>query len=175
LVGEAQHEALLAAAPQAYKDALATLWATGCRPCELSRVEARHLDSKASAFILAEHKAERTGRPRVILLPPSALALCQQLAERHPAGPLFRDTKGKPLTPERLRNWIFKTRSRLGLGRVICYGYRHSLAMDALAKGVPDAQVAELLGHSGTAMLHRHYSHLTARAKALQEALGRVR
>jgi integrase len=57
----------------------------------------------------------------------------------------------------------------------IAYGYRHSFATDALAKGVPDTQVAELLGHSGTAMLHRHYSHLTARAKTLREALNRVR
>ena len=33
----------------------------------------------------------------------------------------------------------------------------------------------EFMGHSGTAMLHRHYAHLGARAKALREALGRVR
>jgi site-specific recombinase XerD len=52
---------------------------------------------------------------------------------------------------------------------------RHSFATDALANGVPDAQVAELLGHSETAMLHEHYSHLTARARALRSALGRVR
>ena len=52
---------------------------------------------------------------------------------------------------------------------------RHTCATDALAHGVPDAQVAELLGHSGTAMLHKHYGHLTARAKALREALGKVR
>ena len=38
-----------------------------------------------------------------------------------------------------------------------------------------DAQVSELLGHSGTAMLHKHYAHLTARSQALRDALGRVR
>jgi hypothetical protein len=54
-------------------------------------------------------------------------------------------------------------------------GNRHAFATDALANGVPDVQVAELLGHSGTAMLHRHYAHLGARAKALRESLGRVR
>jgi len=59
--------------------------------------------------------------------------------------------------------------------KAIAYGYRHGFASDALANGVPDAQVAELLGHSGTAMLHKHYSHLTARAKALRDALGKVR
>ena len=35
--------------------------------------------------------------------------------------------------------------------------------------------VAELLGHSGTAMLHKHYAHLTARAKALRSALAQIR
>ena len=33
-----------------------------------------------------------------------------------------------------------------------------------MSNGVPDVQIAELLGHSGTAMLHKHYAHLTARA-----------
>jgi hypothetical protein len=37
------------------------------------------------------------------------------------------------------------------------------------------AQVAALLGHCGTVMLHRHYAHLGAKAKALREALGKVR
>ena len=43
------------------------------------------------------------------------------------------------------------------------------------ANGVPEAHVAELLGHSGTAMLHRHYSHLGTKAAALRSALGKVR
>jgi integrase len=67
------------------------------------------------------------------------------------------------------------TRARAGLPGKVCYGYRHTFATDALANGVPDAQVAELLGHSGTAMLPRHYAHFGAKAKALREALGRVR
>jgi integrase len=54
-------------------------------------------------------------------------------------------------------------------------GYRHTCATDALTNGVPDAQVAELLGHSGTAMLHRHYAHLVAKSRVLKEALNRVR
>jgi integrase len=82
---------------------------------------------------------------------------------------------GRPLSPDRLRNWLFKTQRRLGLGRIIAYGFRHGLATDALSRGVADAVVAELLGHSGTAMLHKHYAHLTARSQALREALGRVR
>jgi integrase len=55
------------------------------------------------------------------------------------------------------------------------YGYRHTYATSALAKGVPDATVAALLGHSSTAMLHRHYSHLTSQAKVLRNAAALVR
>lgn len=55
------------------------------------------------------------------------------------------------------------------------YGYRHAFATEALAAGVPDAHVAALLGHTSTAMLHRHYSHLTHQAQAMRAALERVR
>jgi integrase len=175
LVSPQDHARLLAVAPASYQDALLALHGTGCRPGELCKVEARHFHPDAGAWLLDEHKTDGTGKVRVILLPPAMVELCKVLARRHPSGPLFRNTKGHPLSPDRLRNWLFKTRRRLGLGRVVPYGYRHGLATDALANGVPDAQVAELLGHSGTAMLHRHYAHLGARAKALREALGRVR
>jgi integrase len=173
LVDPSDHETLFLAAPPAYRDALTVLYGTGCRPRELCRVEARYL--KGDALTLVEHKADSTGRRRVVLLPPAALEVVLRLASIHPDGPLFRDTKGKPLSPDRLRNWVFKARRRLGLGRVMPYSYRHTFATDALAAGVPDAQVAELLGHSGTGMLHRHYSHLTARARELRGALEKVR
>ena len=52
-----------------------------------------------------------------------------------------------------------KSKSGRGAPAKIAYGYRHGFATDAAA-GVPDAQVARLLGHSSTVMLHRHYSHL---------------
>jgi integrase len=64
---------------------------------------------------------------------------------------------------------------RAGLRRLTVYGYRHSFATDVLANGVPDATVAALLGHSSTAMLHKHYSHLTARADVLRKAASMVR
>jgi integrase len=175
LISPEDHSRLLAAAPRAIKDALVALHGTGCRPGELCRVEARHFDAATGAWLLHEHKAEGTAKVRVVLLPPAVVELCKALAQRHPTGPLFRNCKGRPLSPDRIRNWVFKTRRRLGLGRVIPHGYRHGLATDALAAGVPDAQVAELLGHSGTAMLHKHYSHLTAKARVLRTALEQVR
>jgi integrase len=68
-----------------------------------------------------------------------------------------------------------RVRRRAGVPHATAYGYRHSYATEALSSGVPDAQVAALLGHRGTGMLHRHYSHLTSRAQLLREAAGKVR
>jgi integrase len=175
IVSAEDHARLLAAAREPMRNALTALYGTGCRPGELCAVEARHFNADAGVWLLDCHKTDRTGKVRVIHLPPAVVELCQGLACRYPSGPLFRQSNGRPLTPERLRNWLFKTRRRLGLGRVVAYGYRHAFATDALANGVPDAHVAELLGHSGTALLHKHYAHLTARSQALREALGRVR
>jgi integrase len=173
LVDPDAHARLLEAAPPCYRDALTVLHATGCRPGELCRAEAGHLHSQA--LVLTEHKTDETGRARVILLPPAALDVVSRLAGLYPAGKLFRTTKGKPLDADRLRNWVFKTRRRLGLPRVMPYSYRHTLATDALVAGVPDAQVAEILGHTGTRTLHFHYAHLVAKTHALRGALDRVR
>jgi integrase len=57
----------------------------------------------------------------------------------------------------------------------IAYGYRHTFATDGLASGLPETHVAELLGHGSTAMLHKHYAHLTAKAGVLRNAAALVR
>jgi site-specific recombinase XerD len=60
--------------------------------------------------------------------------------------------------------------------RAVAYGLgRHSFATAALVAGVPDAMVAGLLGHTGTVMLSRHYSHVTSNARAMQDAARRAR
>src|SRR5262249_41639483 len=115
------------------------------------------------------------GKSRVLYLPPEAVALLREQRERYPHGTLLRNRCGKPWTGWAIVKAMQATRERAGLPGKVAYGLRHSFATDALANGVPDAQVAELLGHSGTAMLHRHYAHLTAKARVLRDALDRVR
>lgn len=169
------HARILSIASPKHRDILTALWETGCRPSEVCRVEARHFDPAAACWRLDVHKTDKTGRERIIFLSPIMVDLCKRLAEKNPSGALFRNRLGKPFTANIVSNWFRWVRRRLGLPRVIAYGYRHGFATSALASGVPDAQVAELLGHSGTAMLHKHYAHLGARADALRSALGRVR
>lgn len=97
----------------------------------------------------------------------------QQQAE-HPQGFLFRRPSGGKWTTHSVTGKFGRVCRKAGV-KLTAYFLRHTFATDALTNGVPDAQVAELLGHSGTAMLHRHYSHLGARAEALRNALGNVR
>jgi integrase len=173
-----EHRQLMDAAPPYLRDVLLALHQTGARPCEVLTVEAKDFDAAQAVWVLDDHKtAERVGTPRVIHLTPEVVELCLVLARRHPTGPLFRRSSGKPFPPAYyLARLVRQLRRRLGLRDAITpYSLRHTFATDALAAGVPDAQVAELLGHTGTAILHKHYSHLTARARALRDALGRVR
>jgi integrase len=93
---------------------------------------------------------------------------------KYGSGPLLRHRQGRAWTPKAVSEQVRRLCKRAGI-KVIPYGYRHTLATDALARGVPDAQVAQLLGHGSTAMLYKHYSHLTSRADVLRNAAALVR
>jgi integrase len=124
--------------------------------------------------VLNEHKMAHLGKSRVIFLCPEAVSVLREQIATHPQGLLFPGQGGQKMTAQAIGRRLARLCEKAGL-KAIAYGYRHGFATDALANGVPDAQVAELLGHSGTAMLHRHYAHLTARSQVLKGALGKVR
>ena len=178
LVSDDVHAKLLAGAPPWLKDVLTALRESGARPGEVLTVTAQQFDADRGLWLLENHKTRgKTGAVRAVFLTPTLTELCRRLAKEHPAGPLFRTARGKawPEGSYYLARLLAATCKRLGLPQVIPYGYRHTFATDALLRGVPDAHVAELLGHRGTHMLHRHYSHLGAKAKALADALTRIR
>jgi integrase len=176
VISPEDHARLMEAATPSLRDVLFALRESGARPGEVCGVRAADFHAEQGVWILEQHKtADKTGKPRVIFLTPALIALCRTLAERYPTGPLFRTMKGKPWAMFGIAKRLRLLRMKLGIEGAIPYGYRHGFATDALANGVPDAHVAALLGHSGTAMLHKHYSHLTARSQALRDALGKVR
>lgn len=175
LIKEEDHDRLVGIAPEGIREALLFLHATGCRPGELCRLTAGDIDLGLGVGVLTEHKTSSGGRPRVVVLGEAAKAILRPLIEHHPAGPLFRNSAGSALTVNYLGCWMNRACGRLSLPGLTPYGYRHTFATDALARGTPDAIVAQLLGHQGTAMLHRHYSHLTERLDALKRAAEGVR
>ena len=169
------HAKLMDAATPQFRLFLTMLHETGARPSEVARLTAQDVDFGSGVAILTEHKtAHKTGKPRIIVFNMEAMNILKAQAEAHPEGALLRTERGSAWNTSLLQNTMRATNKRAGT-KVIAYGYRHGFATDALAQGVPDAQVAALLGHSGTTTLHRHYSHLTSRMGVLKKALGRVR
>jgi integrase len=176
LIDPELHRRLLSVVSSAFGDFIEAVHATGARPGEIARIEARNIVWDAGCAVLLEHKTDRTGRVRTVYLPPHILGLCRKLAAKHPTGPLFRNTRGEAWKKTGWKQAMERAQRKLGLDRrPLTSGYRHTFATDALQNGVPDAHVAELLGHQGTEMLHRHYAHLTAKARVMKQSLSRVR
>jgi len=174
VITDAQHALLLSVATPKQAAVLKVLHATGCRPGEACRISAATLNVAAGVVVLDEHKGDASGKPRLLFLTPDVLAMLSVLAEAYPVGPLLRTRGGNGWDAQSVNGMMRKLGLKVG-EKVMPYGYRHGFCTSALAKGVPDAHVAALMGHTSTAMIHRHYSHLTSQATVLREALERVR
>jgi integrase len=168
-------EILDAARDPAFRDYVTVAHATGARPDELIRLEARHLDFRSGVATMEGKTTGRTGRPRVIHIGAVA-GLLVKLAKDRPVGPILLNSKGSPWTRNSLALRFGRLRKRLGLGKeTTAKAFRHGFVTDGLEAGVPLATVAELVGHKGTKMVERHYSKLRKRAEHLRDAAAKVR
>ncbi len=175
IISDDTHGQLLAVATPALRLLLTLLHETGARPSELSQLTAENVDLKNGVALLFDHKTAATsGKPRMIILTDPAKRLIAEQVEKYPTGQLLRNARGSKWTKDGICLAVRRACERAGVSAT-AYGYRHTYATEALSKGVPDATVAALLGHSSTAMLHKHYSHLTAQAGVLRNAAASVR
>jgi integrase len=136
---------------------------SGCRPSEVSRVTAHDVNLELGVWQLPKHKTrKKTNRPRVVYLTPRLLEITRELMQKHPQGPLFRSPRGgRPFTKQGICSRFWRLRKKLPhLKDAIAYAYRASFTTEALQNGVGVAQVAELLGHTTTEMVMKHYSHI---------------
>lgn len=169
---------ILASIGDAYfRDYVAGLTLTGARPGEVARVCPAMVNLDVGVWVFEKHKtAKKTGRPRIIYLSPEALELTRRLMGGKPADePLFLNTRGHPWSRNAVRIRFRRLRKKYPeLKGVIAYTYRSSFATDALEAGVPDATVAQLLGHSNTSTLHKFYARLSHKVEHLQDAAKRA-
>lgn len=180
---EHAHAAIAAAPSDEFRLFLRVLHSTGCRPSEAREFEAAHLDLKTSAIRFPGKTTRKTGRLRVVRVPDDLMGELRALAQDRPTGPLLRNRQGLPWSETaieqqfaRLRQKLESSKPPVPVGRTLTAGaFRHRFATDALLAGVPIATVAELLGHTSTAMVERHYGHLFDHDSHLTAALRRVR
>jgi integrase len=185
LITEEDHQKFLAVVPDDLRDMLLALRSTGTRPSNLWRATAKNFNEKEGILVYdgwntepgtSVHKTfKKTGEAMVVPLTPNVIEICKRLAEKHPEGPLFRTAKGGSWNAQKLASRLLWYKKKLKLDHVMCYGYRHSVATDLLVGGVPDAEVAAILGQKSTDMIHKHYGHLGSKIKRLQDTLGKHR
>lgn len=149
------------------------LWLTGCRPGEAAELTAESVDWEAGVCRLAKHKTAHRGKVRLLYLSSEAREVLSDQRVKHGTGYLFRGMRGKPYSKHAVAVRFLRVSERIGKN-VTAYGYRHTFATRALAAGVPDAQVAAMLGHSSTAMVSRVYGHLGEQSRLLRDVAERV-
>lgn len=173
VVSKAERALVLAAIKdKPFRDFVFALQETGCRPSEVARVTAADVNLELGLWVLPRHKtAKKTGRSRVVYLTPAMVELTKRLMVAFPEGPLFRGPRGKkPFTANGIRCRFRRLRTKNPqLAGVVAAAYRASFATDALENGVGIAQVAELLGHTDTTMVMKHYSLLSQRVEHLRD------
>lgn len=174
LISEADHQKLLAEASHEFGLVLRVLYATGCRPGEVGQITVESFKPDQNCCVIHEHKTDRTGRPRLVFFPPELVAELRVLAERVQTGALLRSSKGVAWSARSILEGMRRLRKQVG-GRAIAYGYRHTFVTAALESNLTSSLVAQLVGHTGTSVIERYYSHLGANTKVLVEALKKVR
>lgn len=81
--------------------------------------------------------------------------------EPGPTDPVFTNVNGTPLSQERAWHAFKGLLRSAGLPETIRFhDLRHSAASLLLASGVPMREVADVLGHSSTALLGSTYGHV---------------
>ena len=161
---------------RAFKNFLTALSETGCRPSEIAAVTAADANLERGIWVLTKHKTgKKTRKPRVVFLTDAMLGLTRDLVAKNPTGPLFLNYRKKPWNRNAIR-CRFRAFRKLfpDFGHFTAYSYRRAYVTDALEKGLTIAHVAELVGHTSTDMIQRHYNQLQERTDHMREMANKA-
>ena len=88
---------------------------TGCRPQELLRVTAAHVEVDNARWVFPQEQAKGKAAPRIVYLVDKALEVTLRRMKEVPTGPLFRNAKGRPWTPDAMNCLFDRIQSRMGM------------------------------------------------------------
>lgn len=159
---------------ECFRDILTFMWETGCRPIESRRLEARHVDLANELAVLPASET-KTKQIRVIFLTDAAKAICQRLCQKHPSGPIFRNTRGNPWTKDAVKCRFARLKEKVQITGLCAYGIRHSFATEGLKNGVDSVALAVIMGHADVSMIARTYQHLAKNVQYLKQQAKRAR
>jgi integrase len=141
LTAEQFQKVLNATSDLAFKDYITFLFETGSRPQEIKLIEAEHCDIQAGRIMIPTSKAKGKRQARVIYFTPEVAASISRLCKRHPTGPIFVNSKGRPWTKNSVNCRFRRIRKKLEKANTPIEGlcatsFRHGFATQALKSGV---------------------------------------
>lgn len=153
---------------QNFRDVLDFAWHSGARPQEIRMMEARHYQDGKIRFPVKESKGKK--RVRTIYLNDEAKAIVERrLDDKY----IFANRNGSPWTAYSINCRMMRLGKKTGL-HFNLGSFRHGAATRWLEAGLDHVTVAALLGHTSTAMLSRHYSHIGKKESFLEDQLRKV-
>jgi len=138
---------------------------TGCRYGEITRLRVRDYDSANGSVFVSESKS---GRPRHVFLSQEGIDFFNTMTTGvEPDAHIF--VKNLSKDGKQTRNWIsreqcLRMRKACALAKIeqaTFHELRHTYASMLMNCGCMVSVVAELLGHSSTKMVEKHYGHLS--------------
>lgn len=93
-------------------------WDCGCRPQESLRVEVRHVDIKNRRWIFPKEEAKGKKAVRIVYLTDAAFSITEKLMTQVDDGHLFRNTNGRPWSPDSVNSALDAVRRRIGKDRM---------------------------------------------------------
>ncbi len=119
---------------QTFGDLIVTTWETGCRPQELLRVEARHVDLTNNRWVFPPSEAKGKKAPRIVYLTDPAVEITKRLVAEHPTGKLFRNSRNTPWKTESVACGFDRIQRRMGRDR-----------MEELGDTISDEEIADFI------------------------------
>lgn len=98
-----------------FNDLIVTAWETGCRPQEILRVEARHVDLGNQRWVFSKSEAKMKRLSRVVYLTDTAATITRRLMLKYPEGRLFRNSRGAPWTTTAVNCGFIRLQHRMGI------------------------------------------------------------
>jgi integrase len=132
---------------------------TGCRYGELCRADVGDFNADAFALLVRESKG---GKPRWVPLDDDGAAfLATVTAGRSPSAPLFARADGERWGASHQTRPLLAACTAVTIDPCGFHQLRHSYASHRVMGGMPLIAVANVLGHSDTRMVEKHYGHLS--------------
>jgi integrase len=176
-----EFRALLQHADALFRQVLLVFRLTGARPAEFRQLTWDQVNWEHHCWVIQRHKTTRTAKvkkPRIVPMPPIVENLLRwRLRVYGQTERVFLNEDGKPWTNNALRCRMRRLREKAGITpdangeNIVMYSTRHTFATAAIASGVSDKRLSELLGHtdSKTTQRYVHLAHGDLH-KAVQEA-----